>query len=63
MEHQAGQREQGGCLGKELVGLNIESEAVPFTFPLNPGVEVRKAPMAYVPNLVAKVVQLLNHKK
>lgn len=48
-------------LARELVGPNIAAEAVPLTFPMdNGGNEVRKAPMAYVPNLAAKVVQLLN---
>jgi hypothetical protein len=43
-----------------LVGDNLEAEAVPFTFPLKSwGEEVRAAPMAYVPNLVAKVFELL----
>ncbi len=41
----------------------MESEAVPFTFPIDGGKggeEVRQAPMAYVPDLVKKVVQLLD---
>ena len=50
-------------LRKGLIGDNIECEAVPLTFPLDGGKggeEVRQAPMAYVPNLVEKVVQLLD---
>ena len=48
-------------LAQQLVGPNIEGEAVPFTFSVDSGgEEVRKAPMAYVPDLVSKVVQLLD---
>lgn len=59
MESEAKER----SLRKELVGPNIESELVPFTFSIDGGKggeEVRQAPMAYVPDLVAKVVQLLD---
>lgn len=49
-------------LAKELVGPNIEAEAAPFTHSIDgeSGEEIRKAPMAYIPNLVAKVVQILD---
>lgn len=47
-------------LRKGLIGHNIECEAVPLTFSLEGGEEVRQAPMAFVPNLVEKVVQLLD---
>lgn len=44
-------------LAKELVGPNLESA---FTFTLDGGAEeIRKAPMAYIPDLIAKVKQLL----
>lgn len=44
-----------------LVGPNLASELVPFTFLLDSGgEEVRKAPMAYIPDLQAKVKQLLD---
>lgn len=47
-------------LAKELVGPNLESEIVAFTFTLDGGAEeIRKAPMAYIPDLIAKVKQLL----
>lgn len=47
-------------IARDLVGPNLDSEMVPFTFPLDGGgEEVRKAPMAYVPDLVGKVTQLL----
>ena len=45
------------------MGHLIECEALPFTFSINGGAggeEVRKAPMACIPDLVAKVVQLLD---
>jgi hypothetical protein len=51
-------------LAKELVGPNLESETVLFTFSLDGGAEeVRKAPMAYVPDLVGKVKQLLDENE
>ena len=48
-------------LAKELVGPNLTTEMMPFTFSLDGGAseEIRKAPMAYVPDLCAKVIQLL----
>ena len=47
------------ALASVLVGPNLDAEAVPFTFP-NPrgGEQFRKAPMAFVPDLVEKVSQL-----
>lgn len=43
-------------LARDLVGPNLASELVPFTFSLDSGgEEVRKAPMAYVPDLPGKV--------
>ena len=59
MDSEAKERE----LCKELVGDDIESEAVPLTFSIDGGrggEEVRQAPMAYLPDLVKKVVQLLD---
>lgn len=48
-------------LAKELVGPNMDSELVPFTFVSDmDGQVVRKAPMAYVPDLVSKVIQILS---
>lgn len=47
-------------LAQDLVGPNLASEMVAFTYSLDGGgEEVRKAPMAYVPDLPAKVIQLL----
>ena len=49
------------ALAKVLVGPNLDAEAVVFTFPSSGGGEqIRKAPMAFVPDLVAKVRQLLD---
>jgi hypothetical protein len=50
-------------LAKELVGPNLDAEAVAFTFPADShgsGEEIRKAPMAFVPDLVGKVIQILD---
>jgi len=48
-------------LSKELVGTNLDAEAVAFTFTEDGGNEyVQKAPMAFVPDLVNKVIQLLD---
>jgi hypothetical protein len=50
-------------LAKELVGPNLDAEAVAFTFPVDGrggGEEIQKAPMAFVPDLVAKVTQILD---
>jgi hypothetical protein len=48
-------------LANELVGPNIDAESLPFTFLVDDchHEEVRRAPMAYVPNLVGKVIQVL----
>ena len=49
------------ALASVLVGPNLDAEAVPFTFPYPGGGEqFRKAPMAFVPDLVEKVTQLLD---
>ena len=48
-------------ISKELLGPNLKSELVAFSFPLDHGgEEIRKAPIAYVPDLVAKVKQILD---
>lgn len=48
-------------LAKALVGPNLASEMVAFSFALDGGgEEIRKAPMAYIPNLPQKVIQLLD---
>ena len=47
-------------LSKEQIGTNLAGEAVPFAFQLQKGVDLRPAPLVYVPDLVAKVLQLLD---
>lgn len=48
-------------VSKELIGPNIKSEVAAFTFKIaSGGEEIRKAPIAYVPDLVGKVKQLLD---
>lgn len=52
------------ALAKELVGPNLAAEAMPFTFPLEGGTEeVKKAPMAFVPDMISKVIQLLDQNE
>ena len=47
-------------LSAELVGGNLEAEAIPLSFPLKSGgEEMRAAAMAYIPNLVGKIESLL----
>jgi hypothetical protein len=53
------ERQQRKC-GKELLGDNLAAEAVPFSFPLKMGgEEIRAAPMAYTPDLIAKILACL----
>ena len=48
-------------LAKELVGANLSSEMVAFSFSLDGGgEEIRKAPIAYIPDLAQKVIQMLD---
>ena len=48
-------------LAKNIIGSNLAGEMVPFTFPLDAGgEEIRKAPMVYIPDLHAKIIQLLD---
>lgn len=50
-------------IAKELIGPNLKVESAAFTFVIDGGTggeEVLKAPLAYVPDLVAKVKQLLD---
>lgn len=45
----------------ELIGSNLEAEQVPLTFPLKEGggEEVKLRPFAYIPDLWAQILQLL----
>ena len=44
----------------ELIGENLEGETAPFCFPTNFGIEIRPAPMVYIPDLVAKLFSCWN---
>ena len=46
-------------LAQKLVGPNLASEMVAFIYTGEEG--IRKAPMAYVPDLVARLQKSLNH--
>ena len=47
-------------VAREIIGENLEAEAVPFTFSLKRGgEEIRAAALCYVPELLDKVVSLL----
>ncbi len=51
-------------LSHELLGDNLEAEAAPFSFPLKHGGEdIRPAPLVYVTDLAAKVLQLLEQNE
>lgn len=51
-------------VAKEMVGDNLTSEAAPFTFALKSrGMEIRAAPYVYVPELAAKIEQLLEQNE
>ena len=47
-------------LSREQIGTNLAGEAVPFSFQLQNGVDFRLAPLVYTPDLVAKVLQVLD---
>ena len=46
-------------LAKKLIGPNLAAESVVLSFSTDDGEELREAPFAYVPDLKAKVIQLL----
>ena len=49
------------ALSKEILGSNLESEAAPFSFPLKHGGEdLRPAPLVFVPDLPALIIQHLD---
>ena len=50
-------------LSKEMIGENLAAEEVPLSQPLRFGVDLKLAPLVYVPNLVAKIIQLLDQNK
>ena len=47
----------------EQTGNNLQGESVPFCFPLKNGVDFRPAPLVYVPDLVEKVIQVLEQNE
>lgn len=49
----------------ELLGKNLEAEAIPLTFPLKKGggEEVRTKAFCYVPDLVSKVLTMAEEKE
>ena len=48
------------ALAKVLVGENLHAEMGAFTAHREGGKEIRKAPLVCVPNLIAKVTNILN---
>ena len=46
-----------------MVGDNLVAEEVPLSQPLRLGVDLMLAPLVYVPNLVAKIIQLLDQNE
>ena len=47
-------------ISSQIVGDNLKGEIAPFSFPIpSGGEEIKGAPLVYVPQLVDKVVQLL----
>ena len=53
----AGEQKQRSLV-RELLGPNLSSESLPFTFSADGGEVIGRAPMACVPDLVEKVIQL-----
>ena len=50
-------------LSKEMIGENLAAEEVLLSQPLQFGVDLKLTPLVYVPNLVAKIIQLLDQNK
>ena len=50
-------------MSEELVGDNIDGEEAPFCFPGTTGVDIRPAPLVYVPDLIMKITQLLDQNE
>jgi hypothetical protein len=47
-------------LSKGMIGDNLAAEEVPLSQPLRLGVDVLPSPLVYVPDLPAKIIQLLD---
>ena len=59
----ASEKRQRG-LSRQQLGTNLTGEAAPFSFPSKQGGEdLRPAPLVYVPDLVAKVLQVLEQNE
>lgn len=60
-----GSEKKQRTVAKELLGNNLEAEAVPLTFPLKKGKgeEVRATAFCYVPNLASKVLTMVEEKQ
>ena len=57
----ASERQQRSLV-KDAVGDNLTAEMAPFSSTAEGGgEEIREAPFVYVPNLIARVVDTLNH--
>lgn len=50
-------------LSIQQTGHNLAAEAVPFSYPLKCGVDLHPAPLVYVPDLVEKVLQVLDQNE
>ena len=50
-------------LSKAMIGENLAGEEVPLSQPLRCGVDIRLSPLVYIPDLVAKITQLLDQNE
>ena len=51
-------------ISRQIVGDNMKGELAPFSFMLpSGGEEIKGAPLIYIPQLVAKVVHLLDENE
>lgn len=47
----------------EQIGNALEGELVPFCFPLRSGIDLRPAPLVYIPDLVRKVINMVEQNE
>lgn len=47
----------------EQIGNDLEGELVPFCFPLRNGIDLRPAPLVYIPDLVRKVLHMIEQNE
>ena len=50
-------------ISEKLVGGNLDGEEAPFSFSGTTGVDIRPAPLVYVPDLIHKIIQLLDQNE